>query len=73
MAKKVVIENEMNTRYAVIYDERLDSKTGKRYIKQKSFPTSEEADKFLDELESDTSELSILMKSEQKEQQETKV
>ena len=73
MAKKVIIENGLRTRYAVIYDEKLDSKTGKRYMKQKSFPTSEEADKFLDELVSDTSELSILMETEQKEQQATKV
>lgn len=73
MAKKVIIENGFRTEYPVIYDERLDSKTGKRYIKQKSFSTSEEADKFLDELGSDTSELSILMGTEQKDQQATKV
>ncbi|OIJ16205.1 hypothetical protein BKP35_04295 [Anaerobacillus arseniciselenatis] len=73
MIKKVVIENEMKTSYAVIYDERLDSRTGKHYMKQKSFPTSEEADKFLDELGSDKSELSILLETEQKGQQATKV
>lgn len=73
MIKKVVIENEKKTSYAVIYDERLDSKTGKRYMKQKSFPTSEEADKFLDELGSDKSELIILLETEQKEQQATNV
>lgn len=73
MAKKVIIENGFKTRYAVIYDERLDSKTGKRYMKQKSFPTSEEADKFLEELGSDKSELSILLDTEQKEQQATKI
>ncbi|MDR7080191.1 integrase [Neobacillus niacini] len=73
MAKKVVIENEKKTRYAVIYDERLDSKTGKRYMKQKFFPTSEEAGKFLDELGSDTSELSILIETEPKEQHAKKV
>ncbi len=73
MIKKVVIENEKKTSYAVIYDERLDSKTGKRYMKQKLFPTSEEADKFLDELGSDKSKLSILLETELKEQQATKV
>jgi integrase len=66
MAKKVVIENEKKTRYAVIYDERIDFKTGKRYMKQKFFPTSEEADNFLDELGNDTSELSIPMAAEPK-------
>ncbi|KON83374.1 hypothetical protein AF331_17930 [Rossellomorea marisflavi] len=73
MAKSVVIENEKKTRYAVIYDERLDSKTDKRYMKQKFFPTSEEADKFLDELRSAKSDLSILMETVPKEQQPTKI
>ena len=73
MAKSVIIENGFKTRYAVIYDERLDTKTGKHYMKQKSFPTSEEADKFLDELGSDKSGLNILLGTEQKEQLATKV
>ncbi len=70
MAKKVIIENGFNTSYAVIYNERVESKTGKRYMKQKSFPTSEEADKFLAELESKPS---MQMEVEKKDQQATKI
>ncbi|MBU9723643.1 MULTISPECIES: tyrosine-type recombinase/integrase [Bacillaceae] len=73
MIEKVVMENEKKTSYAVIYDERLDYRTGKHYMKQKSFPTSEEAEMFLEELGSDNRELSILMETEQKGQQATKV
>jgi integrase len=73
MAKKVVIENEKKSSYAVIYDERIDSKTGKRYMKQNFFPTSEEADKFLDEFGSDTSELSFFMETVPKEQLAKKI
>ncbi|MBY0124411.1 site-specific integrase [Bacillus sp. S/N-304-OC-R1] len=73
MAKKVIIENGFKTRYAVIYDERLDSKSGKQYMKQKLFPTSEEADKFLEDIGNDKSELRILLAKEQKKQQATKI
>ncbi|KGX90054.1 MULTISPECIES: tyrosine-type recombinase/integrase [Pontibacillus] len=70
---KKVFENEKKTRYAVIYDVKIDPQTGKSYMKQKSFPTNEEADQFLEELGSDKSEISILLGTEQKEQQAKKV
>lgn len=73
MVKKVIIETGSQDRYDAILDEEKDARTGKHYMNQKSFPTSEEADKFLDELGSDKCKLGILMGTEQKEQPVTKV
>jgi len=69
MAKKVIIETGKQERYAVIFDERKDSQTGKLHIKQKMFNSSEEADAFLNELGSSVEDEHFQMTMEQKDKE----
>ncbi|WP_187119054.1 tyrosine-type recombinase/integrase [Bacillus marasmi] len=70
MAKKVIIETGKQERYAVIFDERKDPRTGRLHIKQMMFNSSEEADVFLEELGSVKEDVRNQMTLDQKVEEE---
>jgi integrase len=73
MAKKVIIETGKQERYAVIFDERKDLRTGEHHMKQKMFTSNEEADVFLEELGSVKKDVRNQITMEQKDKESTQV
>ncbi|WP_318506095.1 site-specific integrase [Bacillus sp. T3] len=71
MTKKVIIKTGKQERYAVIFDERKDPRTGRLQIKQKMFNSRQEADVFLEELGSVKEDVRNQMTMDQKDEEES--